>query len=127
MSKTTITSHEETQSGMDSGAGYGRVYLGVAHVRDKAQRERWVQKQRACEAGIRQMARTLDEMSRPLEVLQYRLELGRAAGTEDACREAVLTGLNDFERVGEALAWMRQLVRQVMVEINAEELGRMQA
>ncbi|HEX3571271.1 MAG TPA: hypothetical protein VHU44_10655 [Acidobacteriaceae bacterium] len=89
--------------------------------------ERWVQNQRACEAGIRQMARTLDGMSEPLGVLQYRLKLGKAAGTEDACREAVLTGLKDSDVVGEAPAWMRQLARQVMVQTNVEEMGRMKA
>jgi hypothetical protein len=73
------------------------------------------------------MARALDGMSQPLGVLQYRLKLGKAAGTEDAGRKPVLTGLKDFERVGEAPAWMGQLTRQVMVETNVEEMGRMQA
>jgi hypothetical protein len=38
----------------------------------------------------------------------------------------VLTKLKDFKLVGEAPAWKRQLTRQVMVETNVEEMGRMQ-
>jgi hypothetical protein len=72
------------------------------------------------------MARTIDGMSQRLGVLQFRLKLGKSTGSEDACRETVLTGLKDFKLVGEAPAWKRQLTRQVMVETNVEEMGRMQ-
>ncbi len=65
-------------------------------------------------------------MCQPLTVLQCRLELGMFHGEPDAMRDALTQGMRECQRLNEAVAKMRQLVREALTlkqEAHEERMG----
>lgn len=65
----------------------------------------------------------LHDLCQPLTVLQCKLELGLMKGGEEATQAAVIDGLRECKRLNAAVAMMRNLMEQRLLDANREERG----
>ncbi len=65
----------------------------------------------------------LHDLCQPLTVLQCKLELGLMKGGEEATQAAVVEGLRECKRLNAAVAMMRNLMEQRLLDANREERG----
>ena len=63
----------------------------------------------------------LHDLCQPLTVLQCKLELGLMKGGEEATQAAVVEGLRECKRLNAAVAMMRNLMEQRLLDANREE------
>jgi hypothetical protein len=75
------------------------------------------------QAMIAGMEVALHDLCQPLTVLQCKLELGLMKGGEEATQAAIVEGLRECKRLNAAVAMMRNLMEQRLLEANREERG----
>jgi signal transduction histidine kinase len=75
------------------------------------------------QAMIAGMEVALHDLCQPLTVLQCKLELGLMKGGEEATQAAIVEGLRECKRLNAAVAMMRNLMEQRLLEVNREERG----
>ena len=63
----------------------------------------------------------LHDLCQPLTVLQCKLELGLMKGGEEATQAAVVEGLRECKRLNAAVAMMRNMMEQRLLDANREE------
>jgi hypothetical protein len=64
----------------------------------------------------------LHGLCQPLTVLQCRLAMGELIGEPDALREAIREGLQECARMNQTVGTMREMLQQMMVDIEDERI-----
>src|ERR1700743_1652189 len=64
----------------------------------------------------------LHGLCQPLTVLQCRLAMGELVGEPDALREAIREGLQECARMNQTVGTMREMLQQMMVDIEDERI-----